>query len=62
MIKENNVKQIEYLRHLQPYQRIKVAFELYDFARSRISGELKRNHPELNNKELLSKLNERFTE
>lgn len=52
--------QQQYLRRLKPYQRIQIAFELYDVAWSRISGELRRLHPDLTEKELQQKLNERF--
>lgn len=56
----DNMKQIESLRHLKPYQRIKTAFELYNFARSRIGAEIKRNNPDITKEELLKLLNERF--
>jgi hypothetical protein len=61
MNREDNLKQIESLRRLKPYQRIKTAFELYDFARSRIAAQIKRNNPGITKKQLLNKLNERFT-
>lgn len=56
----NKINQIEILRSLKPYKRIKIGFELYDFARSRIAAEIKRNNPGITNEELLNKLNERF--
>ncbi len=59
--REDNIKQIESLRRLKPYQRIRIAFELYDFARSRIAAEIKRGNPGITEKELLNKLNNRFT-
>ncbi len=55
-----DIKQIEILCRLKPYQRIKIAFELYDFARARISAEIKRNNPTISKEELLRTLNERF--
>lgn len=56
----NNPSQIEILRQLKPSKRIKIGFELYDFARSRVASEIRRNNPGITDKELLSKLNERF--
>lgn len=60
MYNEDNTKQIESLRHLKPYQRIRAAFELHNFARLRIAAEIKRNNPGITEKELLGKLNKRF--
>ena len=57
---EENTQQHQYLRRLKPYQRIQLAFELHDMARSRIAGEIRRRHPDLTNEELQEKLNERF--
>ncbi|GEM_PF-2971488 len=57
---EENTQQRQYLRRLKPYQRIQLAFELHDMARSRVAGEIKRRHPDLTNEELREKLNERF--
>ncbi len=57
---ESTTQQRQYLRRLKPYQRIQLAFELHDLARSRVAGEIKRRHPDLTKKELLEKLNERF--
>ena len=57
---EENTQQLQYLRRLKPYQRIQLAFELHDMARSRVAGEIKRRHPDLTNEELREKLNERF--
>lgn len=57
---EENARQYQYLRCLKPYQRIQLAFELHDLARSRVAGEIKRRHPDLTKEELLEKLNERF--
>ena len=57
---EENTQQYQYLRRLKPYQRIQLAFELHDMARSRVAGEIKRRHPDLTNEELREKLNERF--
>jgi len=51
---------IEILRRLKAHQRIKAAFELHDFARSRIAAEIKRNNPNLTKGELLKQLNGRF--
>ena len=56
----NNINQTEILRQLKPSDRIKIAFELYDFARSRIAAEIRRNNPGITKDELLNKLNERF--
>jgi hypothetical protein len=60
MNKEDSLKQIEVLRGLKPYQRIRAVFELYNFARERIAAEIRRNNPNINKKELLDKLNRRF--
>jgi hypothetical protein len=56
----NKIGQIEILRRLKPYNRIKIGFELYDFARTRIAAEIKRNNPGITQDELLNKLNARF--
>jgi len=53
-------KQIELLRRLKPSNRLKIAFELYDFARSRIAAEIRRNYPGITQEQLLDKLNQRF--
>lgn len=58
-MKEENTQQ-RYLRRLKPYQRIQIAFELHNLARSRVAGEIRRRHPDLTNEELREKLNERF--
>ena len=57
---EDNARQIDRLRRLEPYQRIRIGFELHDFARSRIAAEIKRNNPGISEKKLLDKLNDRF--
>ena len=57
---EENTEQRQYLRRLKPYQRIQLAFELHDLARSRGAGEIKRRHPDLEHEELQKKLNQRF--
>ena len=57
---EESTQQRQYLRRLKPYQRIQIAFELHEVARSRIAGEIKRRHPDLTNEELREKLNQRF--
>lgn len=56
----DNIKQIEILRRLKPPDRIKIGFELYDFARSRVASEIRRNNPDITKEELLNRLNERF--
>ena len=58
MTEENN--QHQYFRRLKPYQRIQLAFELHDLARSRIGGEIKRRYPNLTAQELQEMLNLRF--
>ena len=60
MNKEENARQIESLQRLKPYQRIKIAFELHDFARSRIAAEIRRTNPDENEKDILNQLNKRF--
>ena len=57
---EYEKKQIERLKSLKPYQRIRIAFELHDFARARVGAEIRRNNPDLSEKEILERLNERF--
>lgn len=56
----NKIEQIEILRRLKPSNRLKIAFELYDFTRSRIAAEIRRNNPGMTEEELLDKLNQRF--
>jgi len=57
---EKNFHQRKYLRLLKSYQRIQLAFELHDLARSRVAGEIKRRYPNLTKEELREKLNQRF--
>lgn len=56
----DNINQIEILRRLKSSNRIKIGFELYDFARSRVASEIRRNNPGITKEELLNRLNERF--
>lgn len=60
MNREDNAKQIESLRRLKPYQRIKIAFDLYNFSRSRIAAEIRRKNPNITKEQLLDMLNKRF--
>ena len=55
-----NAQQHYYLRRLKPYQRIQLAFELHDMARSRVAGEIKRRYPDLTAEQLQKALNQRF--
>lgn len=57
---KESAQQHQYFRRLKPYQRIQLAFELHDMARSRVAGEIKRRHPGLTKEELCEKLNQRF--
>lgn len=57
---EENTRQRQYLCHLKSYQRIQIAFELHDMARSRVAGEINRRYPDLTKEELREKLNQRF--
>ena len=56
-IKKDDGKEIPALRNLLPYQRLKIAFELHDFALSRIKAEIRRQYPHWTEAELLSELN-----
>ena len=47
-----NEKQIEIYRRMTPAERLKVAFNLHDFAHKRVMVHLKRNHPNLSEKEI----------
>lgn len=53
-------KQLESLRRLKSFDKLRIAFELYDFARSRITSEIRRINPGITEQELLKKVNERF--
>jgi hypothetical protein len=53
-------RQIQSLRRLKPYQRIQLAFELFEVARARIAGEIKRLHPDFTKKDLQSEVNRRL--
>jgi DNA-binding HxlR family transcriptional regulator len=57
---EENIQQRQFLRSLKSFQRIQIAFELHDLARSRVAGEIKRRYPNLTQEELQEKLNQRF--
>ena len=54
-------RQIEILRQKSPPERLKLAFELHEFARQRISSELSRTHPELKPHEISNLVKKRFT-
>jgi len=56
----NDNLKYECLRRLKPCQRIQLAFELHEVARARVSGHIRRCHPDLSENELLEELNRRF--
>ena len=57
---EDTQVQIEILRRLLPEHKLRAAFELYDFARTRVLAVLREQYPGLNRDELQDKLRERF--
>lgn len=59
-INKEGTQQHRYLRLLKPYQRIQLAFELHDMARSRIAGEIKRRHPAWPSEKIRDEVNRRF--
>jgi len=54
-------RQIEILRRMAPYQRLRQAFALYDFARRRMAAHIRSRHPELSEEEIKSLVRGRFT-
>lgn len=54
-------EQLEILRRLRPQDRLRAAFELFEFARIRILSTLKYLYPGLNEEELKQKVRERFS-
>ena len=58
--KEDTKEQIEILRRLRPQDRLRAAFELYEFARTRIAATLKQQYPNLNEGQLRNKVRERL--
>ncbi len=54
-------RQIEILRRMAPYQRLRQAFALYDFARRRVVAHIHSRHPELSEEEVKALVRERFS-
>ena len=54
-------KQIEILREKSTAERLKLAFDLYDFARLRVETEIIRQNPNLPKNEIKKILHKRFS-
>jgi len=54
-------RQIEILCRMAPYQRLRQAFALYDFARRRVAAHIRSRHPELSEEEVRVLVRKRFT-
>lgn len=54
-------KQIEILKKKSTAERLKMAFDLFDFARQRIAAEIQRLNPQLKPSELNALVNQRFS-
>jgi len=57
---QDTKEQIEILRRLKPKDKLRIAFELHEFVRIRITTILKQQYPELSEKQLKDKVQERF--
>ena len=53
-------KQIEVLRKKSTAERLRSAFGLFDFARRRITAEIRRLNPRISASELIKLVNQRF--
>ena len=58
---ENDGKYLEILRKIPPEKKLKSAFELYDFARQRITSEILRQNPKIDKYELKRLAREKFS-
>ncbi len=53
-------KQVEILKRKSTAERLKSAFGLFDFARQRITAEIRRLNPQIKASELIELVNQRF--
>ena len=53
-------KCLEILRKIPPYKRIQSSFELYDFAKERLTAELFLQNPQMSEQEVKKIVKERF--
>jgi len=60
MLPAEKEKHLEILRKIPSHKKLQSAFELYDFARQRVSSEILRQNPNISKKELSRLVNERF--
>lgn len=58
---EDTKEQIEILRRLRPQDRLRAAFELHEFAWTRIASTLRERSPDLDEEELNAKVRERLS-
>ena len=54
-------KYLEILRKIPAHKKLKAAFELYELARSRVAGEIRRQNPQMDETELNQLVIERFS-
>ena len=60
MLPAEKEKHLEILRKIPSHKKLQSAFELYDFARQRVSSEILRQNPQISQEELKKVVNERF--
>lgn len=60
-MEEDSREGIDILRRLKPKDRLKAAFELYEFARRRIVADLRQRYPNLTEEELMREVKKRFS-
>lgn len=58
---KDDEKQLEILKNLPTNKRLESAFELYEFARARVSSEIYRQNPQITVSELNRLVKERFS-
>jgi hypothetical protein len=57
---DDDDKYLEIIKKIPSNKRLESAFELYEFARRRISSELRRQNPYINETEISKMVRERF--
>ena len=60
MLSQDEAKYLEILRKIPPEKKLKSAFELYEFARSRVTSEILRQNPQIDANELDRLVKEKF--
>ena len=60
MTVKDDEKQLEILKNLPANKRLESAFELYEFARARVSSEIRRQNPQIDDSKLNQLVKDRF--